>query len=333
MPFENLLGNESQKKILLNTADESRVGHSYIFSGVPGIGKKLFALEFAKLINCRGSSKSSEDVCSCLSCSKIDKNIHPDVTVLEYNEEKVIKIDSIRTDLEERIYLSPFESDYKVFIIDNAERMNFNAQNAFLKTLEEPPKQSVIILVTGYINFIAPTIRSRCQIINFYPLPQTLIAEKLKLVEGLDKEDIPVASKLANGSLGRALKINSEYLLFRKDVIRKLMDIRFDKPSKVFDLYDFMKIDSKDNSHEDQKFLLDIISLWLRDLLFLKLNYGREFIVNSDIYEELSDYVGNKSVDNLLKKADYLEECWYGLSRLNSNKKLAFEDLFLKLSA
>ena len=333
MSFENILGNESKKKILLNTVRENRVGHSYIFSGTAGIGKKQFALEFSKLINCEMGTEDRKYDCSCLPCSKIEKNIHPDVNVLEYKEEKIIKIDHIRKDLEERIYLSPFESRYKIFIVDNAERMNFNAQNAFLKTLEEPPKFSVIILVTDSINFIAPTIRSRCQIINFNPLPDSIIAEKLLEAGKLEKEDIPVASKLANGSLGQAFKIDKEHLNYRKDVLLKLMEVKFDRPSKVFELYDFMKIDSKSNGTEHQKQMFDLLSMWLRDLLLVKLNYGRDQIVNSDIYDELSGYVQDKPVKDLLENAGHLEESWYGLSRLNTNKKLAFEDLFLKLSA
>lgn len=333
MSFENLLGNESQKKILINTVRENRVGHSYIFSGIEGIGKRKFALEFSKLINCENTPESKKFSCPCLSCSKIEKNIHPDVTVLEYKEEKIIKIDNIRADLEDKIYLSPFESCYKIFIIDNAERMNFNAQNAFLKTLEEPPKFSIIILVTDSINFITSTIRSRCQIINFYPLPDNIIAEKLNETQTLGKEDIYIASKLANGSLGKALRIDKEYLSFRRDALKKLMEVKYDKPSKIFELYEFLKIESKDNGPEHHKYLFDLISLWLRDLILLKLNYGHDYIVNSDIYDVLSDYVREKPIDNLLRKASQLEDSWYGLSRLNSNKKLTFEDLFLKLSA
>ena len=341
MPFENLLGNESQKKILLNIVRENRIGHSYIFSGIEGIGKKRFALEFSKLINCKDkdvrlssavATENRKDSCQCLSCSKIDKNIHPDVTVLEYRDEKIIKIDSIKMDLEEKIYFHPFESRYKIFIIDNAERMNFNAQNAFLKTLEEPPKFCTIILVTDSLNFFLPTIRSRCQIINFYPLPNNIIAEKLKETGNLDKEDIPVASKLANGSLGKGLRIDRKYLKFRRDVIKKLMKVNYDSPSKIFELCEYMDIESKDSGLEHHKDLFDLISLWLTDLLLLKLNYGRQKIVNSDIYAELSEYVKDKSMDNLLTKAGHLENTWYGLSRLNINKKLAYEDLLLKLS-
>ena len=163
MSFENLSGNETKKKILLNAVKDNRVGHSYIFSGTDGIGKRQFALEFSKLINCDTDTGQREYGCTCLSCSKIEKNIHPDVTLLDYKEEKIIKIDHIRTDLEEKIYLSPFESRYKIFIVDNAERMNFNAQNAFLKTLEEPPKFSVIILVCclPFLHIILTHLRNR----------------------------------------------------------------------------------------------------------------------------------------------------------------------------
>ena len=203
MSFEHISGNDTQKKILTNAVRENRVGHSYIFSGIEGIGKKMFALEFAKLINCTGNIEINGP-CGCVSCTKIEKGIHPDVTLLEYKDEKTIKIDNVRADLEEKIFLSPFESRFKIFIVDNAERMNFNAQNAFLKTLEEPPGYSVIILVTDSLNYIAPTIRSRCQIIKFHPLPEKFISEHLKKNDNIEPGDITVATKLADGSIGRA---------------------------------------------------------------------------------------------------------------------------------
>ena len=196
MAFNNLVGNSSAKEILKNSVKYSHISHSYIFSGPPGVGKKLFALEFARLINCESEMQEN---CKCSSCNKIKRMIHPDVSLLEYEGEKTIKIDHVRSDLEERVYLSPFESSYKIFIVDDADRMNNNAQNAFLKTLEEPPAFSIIILVTQSINHIIPTIKSRCQIVNFSPLEDKHIKTILVDSPSADKEDIDEAVQLSRG--------------------------------------------------------------------------------------------------------------------------------------
>jgi len=108
------------------------------------------------------------------------------------------------------------------------------------------------------------------------------------------------------------------------------MEISYRKPSKIFKLCEYMKIDTKDN--EKHRTLFDIISLWLRDLLLVKLNYDSEQIVNSDLHPELSEYVKGKSIEDLLTKTNQLEDSWYGLYRLNANKKIAYENLLLKLS-
>ncbi len=349
MPFENLLGNQFQKEILLNTVRKNRICHSYIFSGVDGIGKKLFALEFAKLANCTNKDKfpnlsqiQSDKVtdptegnvigkCNCLSCSKIEKGVHPDVTLLDYKNEKTIKIDNIKTDVEKKIYLRPFESHYKIFIIDNAERMNSNAQNAFLKTLEEPPKFCIIILITNSLSFIVTTIKSRCQIINFNSIRSEVIAEKIREPGDLNEQESRIASKIANGSIVKAIRIDREYLDFRKNIIQKLMKVDYGKPSEIFELCEYMGINSKDGI-EHHRLLFDLISLWIQDLLLVKLNYSREQVINSDVYANMLEYVRYRSMDNLLTKADQLEDSWYGLSRLNVNKRIAYEDLILKLS-
>lgn len=333
MSFNNLLGNDSQKEILLNTVKDGRLGHSYIFSGPSGVGKKLFAIEFAKLINCTVGIDRRKDDCSCSSCSKIEKMIHPDVCLFEYEGQKTIKIDQIRTDIEKRIFLSPFESRHKIFIIDDAERMNINAQNAFLKTLEEPPADSIIILVTESINFIIPTIKSRCQILNFSPVESENIKSMLQENPGLDTSDIDTAMKLSRGSIGKALNLDSEQIEFRNEVTKLLNSVRPDKPSSIFTLYELIKLDSKDNNPDQLKSVFGIISDWLRDLILIKIDYGKNALVNTDMYTELAEYASQKSLSGLLKKTRHLESSWYGITVLNANKRLAFEDLMIKLSA
>jgi len=333
MAFNKLLGNDTSKEILLNTLKDSRLSHSYIFSGPSGVGKKLFAIEFAKLINCNIDLNKRQEDCSCNSCSKIEKMIHPDVTLLEYEGEKTIKIDQVRSDLEEKVFLSPFESQYKIFIVDNAERMNLNSQNAFLKTLEEPPVNSVIILVTQSINFIIPTIKSRCQIINFSHIKNDTLKSILLQTASIDKQNIDTAVKLSRGSIGKALNLDKEQIDFRVSVTKKLISIRPDKPTEIFSLYDMLGLDSKDKNPEHLKNVFTIISDWLRDLILIKIKFDSNSIINDSMYSELLEYVSGKTLVSLLKKPGQLESSWHGITILNANRKLAFEDLMIKLSA
>ncbi len=333
MGFNNLIGNDTSKEILLNTLKEGRLSHSYIFSGPSGIGKKLFAIEFAKLINCNAELENRPDDCGCSSCSKIEKMIHPDVMLFEYEGEKTIKIDQVRSDLEEKVFLSPFESRYKIFILDDAERMNNNAQNAFLKTLEEPPKDSIIILLTQSLNFIIPTIKSRCQIINFTNIKNEDIQSMLLENPSIDDQNIATAVKLSRGSIGKALNIDKDHIDFRNKITEKLISIRPDRPSEIFSLYEMLELDSKDKGPEHLNNIFGIISDWVRDLILVKIETDKNQIINEGNYTEISEYVSGKSLISLLKKPEQLESSWYGISVLNANKKLAFEDLMIKLSA
>ena len=243
MAFSGILGNENIKETLINSVGEGRPSHSYIFSGPSGVGKKLFAIEFAKLINCDSSPAKRPENCTCSSCGKIEKMVHPDVCLFEYEGEKTIKIENIRSDFEEKIYLSPFEGKYKIFILDDAERMNINAQNAFLKTLEEPPPESIIILITRSLNFILPTIKSRCQILNFRRIENKLVRQLLIEQGQFDDSNIETAVKLSGGSIGKALNLDSEQLEFREKVLRKLNTVRADSPSTIFALYELLELD------------------------------------------------------------------------------------------
>ena len=333
MAFKEILGNENIKETLINSVGEGRPSHSYIFSGPSGVGKKLFAIEFAKLANCESSPGKRPENCTCNSCIKIEKMVHPDVSLFEYEGEKTIKIENIRSDFEEKIYLSPFEGKYKIFILDDAERMNINAQNAFLKTLEEPPPQSIIILLTRSLNFILPTIKSRCQILNFGRVENKLVRELL-IKQGLfDTSNIETAVKLSGGSIGKALNLDIEQLEFRENVIRKLNTVRADRPSTIFALYDMLELDSKNKNPEHMQYVFEIISDWVRDLILIKIDSDKDALSNTNMYTELSEYASGKSLAGLLSKPDHLDSAWYGINTLNANKKLAFEDLMIKLSA
>lgn len=167
MAFKDILGHDRQISILKGFFRKEKVPSCFVFSGDSGIGKFAVAINFAKLLNC--NNITDNDSCdNCVSCKKIDSNIHPDLSLID-DSSKEIKVETIRR-LEDFVYVRPFESSRKIVIIDEAHRMNQSAQNAFLKTLEEPPDYCYFLLVTSSPDVLFETVRSRCVNIRFNPL-------------------------------------------------------------------------------------------------------------------------------------------------------------------
>jgi DNA polymerase III subunit delta' len=178
MSLHDIIGQEKAVRILTGTIKRERVPSSILFSGDSGIGKRLTAFNYAKALNCL--EPVDFDACDrCVSCRKIDGETHPDVTSM-VSENDEIKIEAIRQTVE-ILSLRPYEGRKKILVIDDADFMNINAANAFLKTLEEPPRDSVIILVTSSPDRLPETIRSRCMHVRFRPLSSDAFKQVLAL--------------------------------------------------------------------------------------------------------------------------------------------------------
>lgn len=200
MALKDIAGQDRALRILFGMLRRKRVPSAMLLSGDTGIGKRQAAVNYAKAVNCR--RPAAFDCCdTCASCKKIDAGTHPDVSVT-LPEKDEIKIDAVRK-LEETLFLMPLEGVKKIAIVDDAEAMNLNAANAFLKTLEEPPEDSLIILVSSNPDGLPDTIRSRCVSIRFYPLSREAFG---KAVSGsVGPEDIDYVSRLSMGRPGLAL--------------------------------------------------------------------------------------------------------------------------------
>ncbi len=225
MSFSSIVGHNRPITILKRALANDALAHAYLFSGENGIGKKLTALALAAAVNCR--TGGPDGGCGeCPSCRGIAALTHPDVHIVmpESENERLlaawsskavekasdeIKIDQIRQ-AQERLTLTPSEGSKKVLIVDGAETLNTSAQNAFLKTLEEPPGDALIILIASMPQSLLPTIRSRCQEIRFQPLPRRVLARTLMQKRGLPEGDAWFLAALAGGSMGRAIEMDVE---------------------------------------------------------------------------------------------------------------------------
>ena len=206
--FEKILGNDLIKENLIKSVKSSKISHSYLFIGIDGIGKRMIAKEFAKMLMCLNEIKYCNN---CKSCIEFDTNNNPDFFYIEPDGNS-IKIEQIR-DLQKKVWEKPIISNKKIFIIDNSDKMTVEAQNCLLKTLEEPPEYITIILITSNENKLLTTIKSRCMKISFNKISDKDIKEYLDVQFGkLDISNDII--KIANGSIGKAINIKDKEDLY-----------------------------------------------------------------------------------------------------------------------
>ena len=202
---EKVLGHEEVVKHLKNAAAMDKVSHSYIFAGEKGSGKKLLAKLFAMTLQCE---KHGDEPClQCSSCKKAMNRNHPDIIYISHEKPNSIGIEDIREQLISDVSIKPYTGPYKIYIVDEAEKMTVQAQNALLKTIEEPPAYAVILLLVNNGSTLLPTIASRCVTLNFKPVRDEVI--KKYLMEELHVPDYQaeVSVAFAQGNVGKAKQI------------------------------------------------------------------------------------------------------------------------------
>lgn len=289
MNFENIIGNDKNKELLNNIIKTKNISHGYMFLGISGIGKLLFAREFAKAILCNEQIGCNK----CKSCIEFDSSNNPDFQIIE-PEEKSIKIEQIRL-MNDKIYEKPIISNKKVYIINNADNMTKEAQNCLLKTLEEPPEYAVIILIGTNENMFLNTIRSRCVKINFNKIND----EELKkiLIKKYEYKDITQnLLKLFSGSIEKAINLQG-----KQEIYLEIENIFNDVENiNIIDLLNKKEIITK-NKEE----IMDILE-YINVLFFDKLKQGNNnYIKAIEILEDTKDRLNKNAnldmtIDNLL---------------------------------
>ena len=302
MKLEQLIGNEDKKAYIEECIRDNNIVHSYLFYGGDGIGKKLFAENFAKKILCLNSGK---DDCTCKSCICFDGNSHPDFQLVNEAEE-TIKIDEVRQMIKS-IYEKPIISNSKVYIVNAFDKMTFEAQNALLKTLEEPPKFVTIILISSNENNILNTIKSRCMRIRFNKISEQ---EILKYIE--NNLNLPNISdnmlKYIDGSISRAIYLNDNKDLYlqiedfaksltlsnKVDIMQKGR-VLYDK-EKIYEILDYLIVCFYSQQNENKKYL-DCIGIIIDCISRLKSNSNFDMCIDMSImkmWEEMNEK-GNRS--------------------------------------
>jgi DNA polymerase III subunit delta' len=276
MSFNNIRGIAQPLKIVRQYLEgaQSSSSRSLLFCGPEGVGKRLTAFTLAKAINCESNSGDACD--SCASCLKIIQGNHPDIHLIDDSASGSIKIEDIRQ-LQKDIGLRPYEAIKKVFIIDNAHNLTPEAANALLKVLEEPPKNSLIILISAKTNLLFKTIISRCQAVKFYPMQREDLKAILSNEYGLENSKAHFIAYFSEGRIGQAMALKDSAIFEEKN---KMID---EFCLKAKHITDNLQIADK----KEFRSLLNIMAVWFRDLYLAKSGSPVTQLVNLDRKNDL----------------------------------------------
>ena len=318
--FQDILGHEMIKDHFRKAIENHKVSHAYILAGEEGMGRKSLANAFAMTLLCEKGLK--EPCMECHSCKQMLSDNHPDVIHVTHEKPGSIGVDDIRKQINDTIMIKPYSSYYKIYMVDEAEKMTVQAQNALLKTIEEPPSYAVIILMTTNPDAFLPTILSRCIQLKLKPL-RDYVVEKL----GVPVEKAEVYAAFARGNLGKAIHIASseEFGELYRAVLTLLKNIKnMDLPA----LLEFIKKLQED--HLDINECLDFMQLWYRDILMYKVTKDMNLLIFKDEYKTVSEICSHSSYEGLEAVLEAIDKAKQRLDA-NVNTELALELMLLTM--
>lgn len=315
------MGHQRPIQLLQRAILQEKVVHSYLFVGQEGIGKRLVALQFAKALNCLEGERKTDGCDRCSSCKKIDHGLHPDVNLVE-PEGQTLKVEQVRETLATLAY-RPFEGRRRVLILSAADRMAPHMSNTLLKTLEEPPLHTVIILIATNTRWILPTILSRCQAIRFHSVPTPLVSDWLIRTQGLEEKEAKLLALVSEGSPGKALEIREELAgIPRRDLLRWIA-------SRSLSLEEQESwIESFPGQRENLRLLLEVAKTLLRDLILRRTGVEPSKLIHGDLAGEIEGYAEGWSLQDLLKRMEALHHATQAV-RANANTRLTLEALMI----
>ncbi len=301
--FKDIIGQEQIKKHLQKAINQNSISHAYIFCGESGSGRRTLADVFAKAIQCENKTVDIDACGKCKSCIQAESYNHPDIKYITH-EKMSISVDDIREQLNNDIGIKPYSSAHKVYIIPDANKMTEEAQNALLKTIEEPPAYAVIILLADNISSLLPTILSRCITLTMKPLSKNDIAVYLTSKLQMEPERAEIAAGFCQGNMGKAIRFAcSEDFQNMKDQVLMLL-----KHIDTMDVPAIMEVIHGFAQHKSQIYdYLDLILLWYRDVLMLKVTNDANLLLYSDEYHEISKQASTRNyedIENIIKAID-----------------------------
>ena len=306
MYFDNIIGQDFAKKYLTNSIKKNKINHAYMFEGPSGVGKNTMARELATTLLEMENLFNSPDYIE----------ITPDG-----NSIKIAQIRKLQSD----ILVKPYKS-YKIYVIDEAQKMTVEAQNALLKTLEEPPKYAIIILITNNKESLLDTIKSRCEIIKFTPIPLVEVADYLTQT-GVDKNRASLLANFSRGSMQKAIELSeSEDFHIMRDEVQKYVETFL-----TGSMLDIMDIQSSIEKYKDNiTNVLDLLVNYFRDIMMVKENVDSSMIINLDRLVFIKNMSTKITYSQLSKIIDIIEETKNKL-RSNCNFNISIQVMTLNI--
>ncbi len=263
--FTDIIGQEQIKEHLQNTLSSKKISHAYIINGEKSSGKEFIAKVFAMALQCE--KEGLEPCQECHSCRQALSGNQPDIIRLSHEKPNTISVDDIRSQINNDVAIKPYSSLYKIYIVNEAEKMTQQAQNALLKTLEEPPGYAVILLLTANVNALLPTILSRCVVLNMKPVAdsrvRTFLMENLQVPDY--KADVCVAFARGNIGKAKALASSEDFENIKNEALSLLKYIQ------DMELYEIVAAVKKIGEYKlEINDYFDIMAIWYRDVLLFK---------------------------------------------------------------
>ena len=323
--FQQIIGHEQIINHLKSAMKWNKVSHAYIFNGEKGSGKKMLANAFAQMLQCEGEG---EKPCgTCRSCRQAESGNHPDIIRVIHEKPNSIGIEDIREQLAGDIQIKPYQSRYKIYIVPDAEKMTVQAQNALLKTIEEPPSYAVILFLTTNAASFLPTILSRCVVLNMKPVPDTEVRKYLMEHVEIPDYQADVCTAFAQGNIGKAVKLATsenfnEIKMSALYLVKHIPNMDISEITAAVKAVTEFKVDIQD--------YLDLLAVWYRDVLYFKATND----VNGLIFKEEVKYIREQTNHG---SYEGMEQILQGLTkakeRLNANVNfdLTMELLFLTI--
>ena len=324
--FKDIIGQEHIKEYLQNAISRKKIAHAYIIQGERFSGKEFITKVFAAALQCE--KQGTEPCGECRSCRQVQSGNQPDIIYLRHERPNSIGVEDVRSQINSDIAIMPYSSPYKIYIINEGEMLTDQAQNALLKTLEEPPAYAVLIILTTNLEALLPTILSRCVVLHMKPVQDGLVKEYLKkeLMIPDYKADICVA--FARGNIGRAKQLASseDFENIRNEALSLVKNIR------NMELHEVMAAVRKIGEYHQMNIneYLDVISIWYRDVrLFKATNDTNHLIFREEIQyiRKAADKSAYEGIENILKALESAK------SRLHANVNfdLVMELLFITI--
>ena len=323
--FSDVLGHEQTIAHMKSAIEANKVSHAYLLAGEKGSGKKMLAGIFARTLQC--VAHGSEPCGKCHSCIQAESGNQPDIIYVTHEKPGSISVDDIRGQVNGDIQIKPYSSPYKIYIIDEAEKLTQQAQNALLKTIEEPPAYAIIMLLTANEGMLLPTIKSRCVTLTMKPVPLPLIRQYLMEELQIPDYRADICAAFSQGNVGKAkrLALSDSFGEMLEHALHMVKYISEMEPSDLVE--DLKKINTYKMDIQDY---LDLLTVWYRDVLMFKATCDANNLVFSNELNSIRDKAKGSSYEGLECIIKALEKAKVRLNA-NVNFDMAMELLLLTM--